>query len=74
MPADDYYGDATITNGASGLRVIQNTQYDWSVKIISGDGTKNVTVVRYQGRTAQFAAELAYTLIMSVLRVLRLDV
>ena len=66
--------DSTIINAASGLYIASNTDGSYSVKIVSGDGTKNVTVVRYIGRTAEADARLVHDNILSLLRSLRLDV
>lgn len=66
--------DSQITNGSSGLVILQNGPEDYSLKIMSGDGTKNVTVIRYAGRTAEADIQLVYQCFYSLLRILRLDV
>lgn len=66
--------DSQITNGASGLQIITNGPEDFSLKIISGDGMKNVTVIRYAGRTAESDIQLVYQTLYGLLRILRLDV
>jgi hypothetical protein len=66
--------DSQVTNAASGLVILKNAEGDYSLKIISGDGTKNVTVIRYAGRTAEADIRLVHDNLLSLLRILRLDV
>ena len=66
--------ESVIINATSGLNVLKNSDGSYSVKIISGDGTKNVTIVRYLGMTAEADAQLVHTLFRSMLLALRLDV
>ena len=66
--------ESTVKNATSGLYILKNAENDFSVKIVSGDGRKNVTIVRYEGATAEVDAQLVHTLFRSMLLVLRLDV
>ena len=68
------YRDSQITNGTSGLRIIQNSADDYSLKMISGDAQKDVTVVRYKGRTAVDDVSLAYQHLHTFLLLLGMDV
>lgn len=66
--------ESVVKNATSGLYILKNGEQDYSVKIVSGDGKKNVTIVRYEGLTAEADAQLVHTLFRSMLLVLRLDV
>jgi hypothetical protein len=66
--------DSTVINATSGIYIAPNTDGSFSVKMVSGDGTKNVTVIRYLGRTAEADARLVHDNLLSLLRILRLDV
>jgi hypothetical protein len=44
--------DSKITTHASRVSVVRNSDTDYSVKIYSMDGSKDVTWARYVGRTA----------------------
>lgn len=58
----DFRTDSQVTNAASGLQVIMNAPNDYSLKVISGDGTKNVTLVRYAGSSAEADIQVVYQL------------
>lgn len=66
--------ESIVRNATSGLYILKNNENDFSVKIVSGDGAKNVTIVRYVGSTAEADAQLVHTLFRSMLLALRLDV
>ena len=70
QPADS---DSIITNGASGLRILQNAEDDYSLKVISGDGTKDVTFVRYKGTTALADTTRIHALLKSLMELIGLD-
>lgn len=44
--------NSSITNGVSGFKILTNSDDDFSVKVISGDGSKDVTWIRFKGPTA----------------------
>lgn len=46
-----------VSNGLSAINVVQNAPNDFSVKVVSGDGTKNVTFARYVGPSAGMNAD-----------------
>lgn len=62
-----------ITNGASGLQVIQNGPEDYSLKMVSGDATKNVTVIRLAGPSAQADVQVIHQLFLRLGEVLGLE-
>lgn len=62
-----------ITNAASGLRVIKNAERDYSLKIISGDGSKDVTIIRFAGESAEADIQTVHQLFLKLGEVLGLD-
>ena len=62
-----------ITNSASGLQVVENAPNDFSLKIISGDGTKNVTIIRYAGESAQADIQVVHQLFLRLGEVLGVE-
>lgn len=69
----DFRFDSVVTNAASGLMVIKNAEQDFSLKIISGDGTKNVTIIRLAGSSAEGDIQVLYRLFVTQGEVLGLD-
>jgi len=67
-------GMSQITNGTSGLLILKNGDDDYSLKVVSGDGTKNVTFVRRRGPTAYADVSLVYQILNSVAQLIGLDV
>lgn len=66
----DFRTDSQITNGISGLQIIQNAGDDFSLKAISGDGTKNVTLIRLKGSSAEADMQVVYKLFVAQFEVL----
>jgi hypothetical protein len=69
----DFRSASEITNKASGLLVVTNAPDDYSLKIISADGTKNVTIVRYAGPSASMDIQIVYELFVHLFDVLGLE-
>lgn len=70
QPADS---DSVITNGISGFDIRENGHDDFSLKLISGDGTKDVTFVRYKGSTAYADCVRIQSLLKSLTELMGLD-
>jgi hypothetical protein len=66
--------DSQITTHASGVQIIENGPTDFSVKIISHDGSKNVTWARFVGRTARADADSTLDFLVSAMAVSRLPI
>ena len=71
--ANDFRTASTVTNAASGLQVLKNAEQDYSLKIISGDGSKNVTIIRFAGPSAEADIAVVYKLFSAQGEVLGLD-
>lgn len=70
---NDFRTDSTIVNAASALQVVKNAENDYSLKVISGDATKNVTLIRFAGSSAEADITVVYTLFKAQGEVLGLE-
>ncbi len=68
------YGDSVLTTRASGLIIRENGPEDFSLKVISMDAAKDVTLERRVGRTARADIQLLYNLLQSLFLMRGLDV
>lgn len=66
----DFRVDSQITNSISGLVIIRNRTNDYSLKAISGDGTKDVTLIRFAGTSAEADISVVYHLFAKIFEVL----
>jgi hypothetical protein len=58
--------NANITNGLSKMEIVQNGVDDYSLKLWSGDRSKNVTYVRLQGPQAEAGVQQTYFLFQNL--------
>jgi hypothetical protein len=69
----EFRASSTIVNAASGLQIIQNAANDLSLKVISGDATKNVTIIRLRGESAKADIDTLYQLFSRLFDVVGLE-
>lgn len=69
----EFRSASEVTNAAGGLQVVPNGSDDFSLKIISGDGSKNVTIIRYKGASAAADIQVVYQLFLKMGEVLGLE-
>jgi hypothetical protein len=65
---------AKILNGVSAIRINRNSANDFSLKLISGDGSKNVTFIRYGGADADPKIQQVYYKLVELANELGLNV
>lgn len=64
---------SVITNAISVIHILPNAEDDYSLKLVSGDHSKDVTFVRYKGTTALADVTRIYNLLKSITELMGLD-